>query len=146
MEIGANYKMASSDSEIIFLKKKLSNFERRGNLIIVIYSHTVATPLCFLVLPHLLNCVSSQIPHLKNKPDPNSNPNLTKRYCIKTILGKILEKKTLAVAGLNRQLAASKNARNALDKHATGTRRNTNAENLNVYWYKHIQVKGSADI
>jgi hypothetical protein len=31
--------------------------------------------------------------HLKNKPDPNSNPTLTKRYCTKTILGKVLEEK-----------------------------------------------------
>ena len=36
MEIGANYKMALSDSEITFLKNNLLNFERRGNLIIVI--------------------------------------------------------------------------------------------------------------
>ena len=41
MEIDVNYKMASSDSEITFLKNNLSNFERRGNLIIVIHSHTV---------------------------------------------------------------------------------------------------------
>jgi hypothetical protein len=38
MEIGANYKMAQSDSEITFLKNNLSNFERRGNLITVIYN------------------------------------------------------------------------------------------------------------
>jgi hypothetical protein len=40
MEIGANYKWPR------LIKNNLSNFERRGNLIIVIYSHTVVTPLC----------------------------------------------------------------------------------------------------
>jgi hypothetical protein len=38
--------MASNDREITFLKNNLSDFERRGSLIIVIYSHTVVPPLC----------------------------------------------------------------------------------------------------
>jgi hypothetical protein len=49
MEIGGNYQMASRNRAITFLKNNLSDFERRGNLIIVIYSNTVVTPLCCLV-------------------------------------------------------------------------------------------------
>ena len=67
----------------------------------VLSSNSTLIKLCCLV-----------IPQLKNKPDPYSNPNLTKRYYIKAILGK----------SLNHQLAACENARNALDNHATGAR------------------------